>query len=254
MIALDGAALGAVVAAVVCADLRWLRVAQREHYLPGAATRFGWRWWTATPANTCLFLLALGGTAASVAVPAAGFATAVAGVIGPLGLSLRGRTSRLAWTRRMALVASASVALEGAVVAVASSVGGLSAAAAAGAFLSVVAPLLVDLVLVGLQPVEDLIAERYVSRAAAVLARVRPVVVGITGSYGKTTTKGYVAHLVAQERTVVASPRSFNNRAGLRGRSTTTSRRGPKCSSRRWAPTALARSPCSADGSNRRSR
>jgi UDP-N-acetylmuramoyl-tripeptide--D-alanyl-D-alanine ligase len=48
-----------------------------------------------------------------------------------------------------------------------------------------------------------------------VLARVRPLVVGITGSYGKTTTKTYVAHLIAGDRSVVASPRSFNNRAGL---------------------------------------
>jgi len=40
-------------------------------------------------------------------------------------------------------------------------------------------------------------------------------VVGITGSYGKTTTKGYVAHLLGADRSVVASPRSFNNRAGL---------------------------------------
>ncbi len=37
----------------------------------------------------------------------------------------------------------------------------------------------------------------------------------ITGSYGKTSTKGYVAHLVGASRAVVASPASFNNRAGL---------------------------------------
>ena len=63
--------------------------------------------------------------------------------------------------------------------------------------------------------VENLLAERHVDRASAVLARVQPLVVGITGSHGKTTTKGYVAHLVGADRSVVASPRSFNNRAGL---------------------------------------
>ena len=41
------------------------------------------------------------------------------------------------------------------------------------------------------------------------------MVVGITGSYGKTTTKTYVGHLLGSDRSVVASPRSFNNRAGL---------------------------------------
>jgi len=39
--------------------------------------------------------------------------------------------------------------------------------------------------------------------------------VAITGSFGKTSTKGYVAHLVGAARSVVASPASFNNRAGL---------------------------------------
>ena len=39
--------------------------------------------------------------------------------------------------------------------------------------------------------------------------------VAITGSFGKTSTKQHVAHLVAGSRTVVASPASFNNRAGL---------------------------------------
>ncbi len=46
-------------------------------------------------------------------------------------------------------------------------------------------------------------------------ARVDPTVVGITGSYGKTSTKGHIAHLVRPTRTVVATPASFNNRAGL---------------------------------------
>ena len=62
---------------------------------------------------------------------------------------------------------------------------------------------------------ENLLAQRYVAHASAVLARIRPRVVAITGSYGKTTTKTYVAHLIAGDRSVVASPRSFNNRAGL---------------------------------------
>ncbi len=53
------------------------------------------------------------------------------------------------------------------------------------------------------------------ARAAARLRRVSPTVVAITGSFGKTSTKGYVAHLVAGTRSVVASPASFNNRAGL---------------------------------------
>ena len=41
------------------------------------------------------------------------------------------------------------------------------------------------------------------------------MVVGVTGSYGKTTTKNYIAFLLAGDRAVLASPRSYNNRAGL---------------------------------------
>ena len=55
----------------------------------------------------------------------------------------------------------------------------------------------------------------YVERASQRLAAVNPRIVAITGSYGKTTTKGYVAHLVAGSLSVVASPASFNNTAGL---------------------------------------
>jgi UDP-N-acetylmuramoyl-tripeptide--D-alanyl-D-alanine ligase len=54
-----------------------------------------------------------------------------------------------------------------------------------------------------------------VAAARERLAQVDPVVVAITGSFGKTSTKQHVAHLVAGSRTVVASPASFNNRAGL---------------------------------------
>ena len=51
--------------------LRWLRVAQREHYLPWSVTRFAMRW----------------------------------RIIG-IGLSVKGRTSKLAWTRRLRVLAA----------------------------------------------------------------------------------------------------------------------------------------------------
>jgi UDP-N-acetylmuramoyl-tripeptide--D-alanyl-D-alanine ligase len=44
---------------------------------------------------------------------------------------------------------------------------------------------------------------------------VAPTVVAITGSFGKTSTKGHIASLVGSTRSVVATPASFNNRAGL---------------------------------------
>ena len=55
----------------------------------------------------------------------------------------------------------------------------------------------------------------FVDAAAARLPAGAPTVVAVTGSYGKTSTKDHIAHLVARSRTVVATPASFNNRAGL---------------------------------------
>ena len=47
------ALVGAVASALALfpAGARWLRVAQREHYLPGSTTRFAWRWWGMQPAR-----------------------------------------------------------------------------------------------------------------------------------------------------------------------------------------------------------
>jgi len=64
-------------------------------------------------------------------------------------------------------------------------------------------------------PLERRISQTYVDQASRSLARVAPIVVAITGSYGKTSTKWYVKHLVEGTKRVVASPASFNNRLGL---------------------------------------
>ena len=83
------------------------------------------------------------------------------------------------------------------------------------AAVAVATPVLVDLACAVTGPFERLAVGTYVRRARERLREVAPTVVAITGSYGKTGTKGYVAHLVAGTKTVVASPASFNNRAGL---------------------------------------
>ncbi len=43
MTVLDVLALASAAAGAVAGGLRFLRVAQREHYLPASATRFAWR-------------------------------------------------------------------------------------------------------------------------------------------------------------------------------------------------------------------
>jgi UDP-N-acetylmuramoyl-tripeptide--D-alanyl-D-alanine ligase len=76
-------------------------------------------------------------------------------------------------------------------------------------------PLIIDTALWILAPYEKRAGDRWVEKAAAKLKAVRADVVAITGSYGKTTTKNYVAHLLAGGMRVVSSPASFNNRMGL---------------------------------------
>jgi UDP-N-acetylmuramoyl-tripeptide--D-alanyl-D-alanine ligase len=93
--------------------------------------------------------------------------------------------------------------------------GGVGPSVSASAFVALATPFFIALALVISAPAEDALAQRYVKRAKERIARVRPTIVGITGSFGKTSTKGYLEHLLAARFDVVASPRSFNNRAGL---------------------------------------
>jgi UDP-N-acetylmuramoyl-tripeptide--D-alanyl-D-alanine ligase len=211
-LALQTVVVAAALVATALAGLRWLRVAQREHYVTGAVSRFARRWWGSSVVNGVALVVAGGAAIGSAWSPAVGLVTAVVVAVGPRGLTLRGWTAPLAWTRRLRTLAAVWVLAQLAVVAIGLAFGAAPTAAAVGA---VAAPLLVDVALAVTAPVEDRLAGRYVAQAASRLRRVGPLVVAITGSYGKTSTKGYVAHLLSGSRTVVASPASFNNRAGL---------------------------------------
>lgn len=204
--------VAACVAATGLAGVRWLRVAQREHYLPDSVSRFALRWWVRVPVNAVATVVAAAGLFLSDRWPVAGLATAAVVAAGPAGLGIRGRSAPLAWTRRLRTLAGAWLVMQAVVVAVGIALGVAPVLAAAGAL---VAPALVDLACGLTSPFEKRAATRHVESAAERLARVAPKVVAITGSYGKTSTKGYVAHLLKDSVAVVASPASFNNRAGL---------------------------------------
>lgn len=209
---MSAAALLVALAATGISGIRWLRVAQREHYLAGMVGAFAWRWWSLGP-NAILLLawiLGVGLTASGRPLPGVFGAAAVA--VGPFGLSLKGRTSKLAWTRRLKTLAGVWAALQLLLVVVGALLGIGTTAAVLGAGL---VPLLVDAACAATGPIERRLAEPWVDKAKARLSQVRPTVIAITGSYGKTSTKGYVAALIEGTRQVVPSPRSFNNRAGL---------------------------------------
>ncbi len=204
------ALVGACLLASIPAGLRWLRVAQREHYLAGSVATFAGRWWTSGTANIALLTLMVAGLVGSWWSVWWAFLVPVA-QLGPIGLSVRGRTSPLAWTARLRRVAIVAGILMLAVYLA-------GAAIDSGFFIALglfLLPALIDIALLVLGPMERILGNRWVDQASARLASSGAKVVAITGSYGKTTTKQYTAHLLAGSFKTVASPASFNNRMGL---------------------------------------
>jgi UDP-N-acetylmuramoyl-tripeptide--D-alanyl-D-alanine ligase len=209
------ATLATSAAGAILATFRWLRVAQREHYLSGSVARFARRWWGRDWVHIAAAAGALGSVVAEGFYGGIGILGAVVVGSGPLGLGVRGRSGRLRWTRRLGTIATIVAVEYGAAVASASLLGGLRLAATVAAAGAIGSPVVVEIALLVDRPLEWGVARRSVRRAAQRLHRIAPVVVGITGSYGKTSTKSYTDHLLAGTFRVVASPRSFNNRAGL---------------------------------------
>ncbi|HSM45811.1 MAG TPA: UDP-N-acetylmuramoyl-tripeptide--D-alanyl-D-alanine ligase, partial [Acidimicrobiia bacterium] len=173
-------------------------------------TRFAARWWRNGVVNVVLDVVALAGVGLALFDLRWGFLVAVA-QIGPIGLSVKGVTSPLAWTGRLRRLA----AVTGVLFLVLYLLGAILVQPLLIVIPLFLSYLVVDLALWALGPLERRSGRQWVDRAAAKLTSVGPDVVAITGSYGKTTTKNYVAHLLSGSRRVVASPASFNNRMGL---------------------------------------
>ena len=199
------------IAATAVTAYRWLRVAQVEHYLPGSVTLVAARWWSGLPVNAVIAVVAL---AVLVLGPLGGFVSLVLVAVGPLGLAIVGRTSKMRPTRRLRTLAGTWLALQIALVAFLTIGMGLPLAMS-GAIGAILVPAVLDLALRLLQPAENFVSARWARQASQRLSEVSPTVVAITGSYGKTTTKALVAHLLAGAKTVLATPASWNNRAGL---------------------------------------
>jgi UDP-N-acetylmuramoyl-tripeptide--D-alanyl-D-alanine ligase len=210
------------VAVVVAAlmNLKWVRVAQRVHYLPGEVSRIERLWFDRRPQGLIWMLGAIALGIISVWGSSVDDLWWVGGLVacGPLlllptpwGMPFRGTTSPLAWTSRAQRFYAGVLILQAVLGAVAVWVLGP---------VGILVPLLLaatlsDAVLQILWLVEKRLNSKFVVDARRKLKRVNPTVVAITGSYGKTSTKGYVAHLVGNTHSTVASPASFNNLMGL---------------------------------------
>ena len=198
---------------------RWLRVAQRVHYLPGEIMRNERLWLSRRPLGIAWWSLALamavvGLFAVPLGLPELVWLIPLAPLVAmwtPWRMPIRGRTKPLVITGRIIRLGITSGVLIALV------------ATAAAVFLGpagLLIPIFLQAALVDagagvMWPVEKLAQKKFLNQAKDKLRKIDPKIVAITGSYGKTSTKGYVAHLVSTKYSVMASPASFNNMMGL---------------------------------------
>ena len=64
-------------------------------------------------------------------------------------------------------------------------------------------------------PVQRFVNTRYMHRAQRKLDEVKPLVIGVTGSYGKTSTKFAIESMIAPDAEVLATPGSYNTTMGV---------------------------------------
>ena len=76
-------------------------------------------------------------------------------------------------------------------------------------------PLLMVSANILLLPLEKIIQYKYLREAKAKLARCNPIIIGITGSYGKTSTKHILAHILSSIAPTLATPGSINTTMGI---------------------------------------
>lgn len=77
------------------------------------------------------------------------------------------------------------------------------------------APLLLILSNILIYPLETVINNLYLRSAKKKIKKLNPKVIAITGSYGKTSTKDFLAHILSTKYTVLKTPGSFNTPMGI---------------------------------------
>jgi len=136
-------------------------------------------------------------------------------------------SQRLHWTARVARVAAVALGLGGFLVAwAANTVGQLLPAPHAAsrylaggigglAFVGLLTPTIVGLAARAVAPLERIVARRFLAEASRRMRGYRGRVLGITGSYGKTSTKYVVADLLAARYRVLKTPAGVNTTMGI---------------------------------------
>lgn len=205
-----------------------LHVFQQEHYEPRrlylwVSQAYGFR--LALPEAGLVLV------AGSACALAGNSSDALGVVLAILLVALSARAARMVWSReqikplvftprarRLFMLQLLTAAIPLALVVALGGDGPWSPAvvAAVGALELLLAPwLLAGVANTLLRPVQRADNQRFLNRAQQKLRDVRPLVVGITGSYGKTTTKACVASVLDLLGPSYPTPASFNSTLGV---------------------------------------
>ena len=85
-----------------CANsLRWGRIAQREHYIPGYVTKFYFRWVRLVPYNNLYYLSSLILALLSLWTPYTALVLAIFNLFLPMGLLFKDRSSKVEFKDRL---------------------------------------------------------------------------------------------------------------------------------------------------------
>ena len=122
----------------------------------------------------------------------------------------------LVWTPRAKRIYGVMLALSIVIAGLCGIFAGVKGACIALTAMLTASPVILLTANVLLRPVEKAINRRYYNEAAEILASMPDLkIIGITGSYGKTSTKHYLYRILQEHFSTVMTPGSFNTTLGV---------------------------------------
>ncbi len=191
---------------------KWSRFAQREHYLPGSVTKFYFRWVRTKFINKFLFFLCLILFVLSLWIYYIPLLIISITVFSPIGINFKPRTGDVVITERLKRVNYLYFSIVILISFVSYFIGyGYIFALVINIF----SYFIYDQCLKILQSYEKNISKVFVNEASVKLNSKTIPVIGITGSYSKTTTKNVLNQILEQQNKTFVTPESYNNRLGI---------------------------------------
>ena len=192
--------------------IRWQRIAQREHYIPGYVTKFYFRWVKSRGLNRFILFITLVLCIISLFFAYIPVIISVINIFTPVGLSFKSRTSTVEITERLNRVTYFYYFLVVVVSIFSYTLGyGYFLALAANMFSFII----FDQALRFTFNYEKNKSRPFVNEASKKLNSKAIPVIGITGSYSKTTTKNILFNILETSNNVFVTPESYNNRLGI---------------------------------------